>query len=159
MVDLNKLKEIGCEWQKNDMHRIYFNNIAELLGMEIEWYKTGTIRNAKINGETISNTKANSIRKFAKVWYDVKTGTFECKDIEKKYFDMIVEELERQATPAPEEVKVEIFYGKPVSEYSHENINEIAEVARMRGHKIKSRSDLAKLDPGEQGLIYDVWVN
>ena len=50
------------------------------------------------------------------------------------------------------------FYGKNVNEYSQESINEMAEVARSRGHEIKSRDDLAKIDLEEQGLIYDVWV-
>lgn len=156
MINVKKLAEIGCEWKKGDMHRIYFNNAKELLKMEVEYYQTGSIRNAKINGELLSNSKAYTIIKSSKVWYDVKTGKFESKNMEKKYFDIIVSELSEQATEKPEN---ETFYGKNVHEYGLENINEIAQIARMKGHKIESRSDLAKLDPEEQGRIYDVWVD
>ena len=54
---------------------------------------------------------------------------------------------------------METFFGKNINDYKQKNINEIAEIARARGHEIKSRSDLAKLDKKEQELIYAVWVN
>lgn len=50
------------------------------------------------------------------------------------------------------------FYGIDIQKFTTEEINEIAEIARMRGHVINSREDLAKIDLEEQGLIYDVWV-
>ena len=96
-LDVNKLKEIGSEWQKGDNHRIYFNNIKELLNMDVEYHKTGTIRNARIDGELISNSKAYSMVKFGKIWYNVKTGTFEGKDIEQKYLAKVIEELKRRS--------------------------------------------------------------
>ena len=50
------------------------------------------------------------------------------------------------------------FYGNDLQIYSTESINEIAAIARARGHKINSINDLARIDLHEQGLIYDVWV-
>ena len=94
---IDKLKQIGGrEWIKNDIHRIYFNNIFELLEAEITYHKTGTFDNVKINGQRISNNKANGIKQFAKVWYDVKTGKFESKNIDKIYFDQVVESIKRK---------------------------------------------------------------
>jgi hypothetical protein len=96
MIDTEKLKLFGSEWIKNDMHRIYINNIKELLNMDVEYHKTGTIRNARVDGELISNSKAYSMLKFGKVWYDVNTGKFESKNIDKIYFDQVVESIKRK---------------------------------------------------------------
>ena len=35
-IDINKLKEKGSEWIRGNNHRIYFNNIKNLLGLKIE---------------------------------------------------------------------------------------------------------------------------
>jgi hypothetical protein len=102
MIDTEKLKLFGSEWIKNDMHRIYFNNIFELLGAEITYHKSGTFDNVKINGQRISNNKAYSMLKFGKVWYDVKTGKFESKNIDKIYFDQVVESIKEKVAEIPE---------------------------------------------------------
>ena len=100
---IDKLKQIGgSEWIKNDIHRIYFNNIFELLGAEITYHKSGTFDNVKINGQRISNSKAYSMLKFGKVWYDVKTGKFESKNIDKIYFDQVVESIKEKVAEIPE---------------------------------------------------------
>jgi hypothetical protein len=102
MIDTEKLKQIGSEWIKNDIHRIYFNNIFELLEAEITYHKTGTFDNVKINGQRISNNEANGIKQFAKVWYDVKTGEFCYKNLDKIYFEQIVDEIKAKVTAMPE---------------------------------------------------------
>lgn len=102
MIDTEKLKLFGSEWIKNDMHRIYFNNIFELLDAEITYHKSGTFDNVKINGQRISNNKANGIKQFAKVWYDVKTGKFESKNIDKIYFEQVVEAIKEKVAEIPE---------------------------------------------------------
>jgi hypothetical protein len=102
MIDTEKLKLFGSEWIKNDMHRIYFNNIFEHLDAEITYHKSGTFDNVKINGQRISNNKANGIKQFAKIWYDVKTGKFESKNIDKIYFDQVVESIKEKVAEIPE---------------------------------------------------------
>jgi len=102
MIDTEKLKQIGSEWIKNDIHRIYFNNIFELLEAEITYHKTGTFDNVKINGQRISNNEANGIKQFAKVWYDVKTGEFCYKNLDTVYFDQIVNKIKAKVAATPE---------------------------------------------------------
>ena len=92
----DKFKKIGKEWQKNGMHRIYFNNLAELRGLECTHYKTGNISSAYLGGEKISNGRAREIMTTldsGKVWYDCNTGKFECKGISDEALEIIVAEI------------------------------------------------------------------
>ena len=69
----------GNEWKAYGKHRIYFDTEiqCELLGLEIQRYKTGNISSATLNGEDISNTRAAKIiGSLDKFWYDIKTGHF-----------------------------------------------------------------------------------
>lgn len=52
----------------NEVRR-YIANAAQLAGLVYETYKTGNIRSATLNGESISNRYANSLRN-AKAWLD-----------------------------------------------------------------------------------------
>lgn len=73
------LKQIGSEWQKGDKHRIYFNNLSEIYGLNCEYYNSGNICGADLNGERISNGQAKKlIGKLlsCKVWYDLVDGKF-----------------------------------------------------------------------------------
>ena len=49
--------------------RRYLNCAIDLLGLDIERYKTGSVRFATLNGESISNADAQRILD-AKVWLD-----------------------------------------------------------------------------------------
>lgn len=74
----------GKEWRKDDLHRVYFNDLPDLLGLETSHYKTGNISGASLNGETIANCRAREIMTSlmsAKFWYDVRAGHFESKRI------------------------------------------------------------------------------
>ncbi len=92
-MDIGILKQLGSEWKKGEHHRIYFNNVFELLDAEITYHKTGTFDSVEINGKRISNSKANSIKQFAKVWYDVKVEAFNCKDIDTELFEQVVTKI------------------------------------------------------------------
>ncbi len=51
----------GREWKTEDgKHRIYFNSdvLAEMYGLSVEYYGTGNISSAKLDGEKISNSSA-----------------------------------------------------------------------------------------------------
>jgi hypothetical protein len=69
----------GREWILGDKHRVYLNNLEDLFGLECEFYKTGNIWRAKLDGEVISNTRASDIASalgFGKLWFDVTEGEF-----------------------------------------------------------------------------------
>lgn len=84
IMELEKIKSLGSEWEKGEMHRIYINDLHELYGLDLNYFGTGNISSAKLDGEKISNTKARKITTdldFAKYWYDVKTGEFHSKGL------------------------------------------------------------------------------
>lgn len=59
-----KLTNLGCSvWEKYGKKRIYFNDnqLAKVFGLVVARYKTGAIKNAELNGEKISNSKAGKI--------------------------------------------------------------------------------------------------
>lgn len=70
----------GNRWQKNGMDRIYFDNPAQLAGLETHHYKSGNISGAYWQGELVSNSQghklATSIHKF---WFDLTDGQFYCR--------------------------------------------------------------------------------
>jgi len=89
---IEKAKKIGSEWQKGQMHRIYFNNLCLLYGLRCEAYKTGNIASAELNGERISNSEARRIQdrfSWSKVWYDMNDGRLYCKDVNDEDFNII----------------------------------------------------------------------
>lgn len=70
----------GKEWKKENRYRIYFNSLADRLGIRTEYYGTGNIQSVRIDGiGFISNTKGGKLLrelKDAKFWYDVVTDEF-----------------------------------------------------------------------------------
>ena len=62
--------------------RFYFNDLADLVGLNLTFYGTGNISGAALNGERISNSKAKRLLSSltgAKVWYS--GGKVYCKDM------------------------------------------------------------------------------
>lgn len=58
------------EWTgRNGQTRRYVNNWIEAVGFDVEYYKTGNIRSASINGQQISNAAAGRLCG-VKVWID-----------------------------------------------------------------------------------------
>lgn len=69
----------GKEWVAGDKHRIYFNNLSELYGVETTRYNSGHISSATLDGEDISNNKAFQLLTMlnsAKFWFDIPTMKF-----------------------------------------------------------------------------------
>ncbi|MFA5165655.1 MAG: hypothetical protein WC481_08875 [Candidatus Omnitrophota bacterium] len=98
-MELNQLvKAGGKEWKTETMHRVYFNNLAGILGLDCEYYKTGNIRNATLNGEYISNTKARDLISAAtgKFFYDMKTQEFGSKYINPKMTQKLIEAVTKK---------------------------------------------------------------
>lgn len=97
-------------WTKGDHDRLYAN--PQNFGLEVEFYKSGYVFYAELNGEKISNNAANEIMR-STVYIDVKTGKiFASPHIHSDYMDNInaaIAEAEQEAAEAeqnePEEVK------------------------------------------------------
>lgn len=72
---LEQLVNIGGKlWEKNGVRRVYFNDLWELFGLEIDLFGTGNVRNAWLHGEKISNSYANKIigdLDSMKLWVDL----------------------------------------------------------------------------------------
>ncbi|MBV2364244.1 helix-turn-helix domain-containing protein [Streptomonospora nanhaiensis] len=71
----NMLAIGGNRWQRGDKDRVYFNNIEELLGLDIDRYNTGNISYAAVDGHPVSNSEARRILAAVdKVYFDNTTG-------------------------------------------------------------------------------------
>ena len=67
------IKEIVLRyWRKpGGGNRYYVQNLPELIGLELNYYKTGNISSARLNGEHCSNTRAyREIGECGRVWLD-----------------------------------------------------------------------------------------
>ena len=65
----------GNRWQKNGMDRVYFNDWAELAGLEVTRYNTGNISSASYQDRGISNSQAYKLLGcIDKVWFDAADG-------------------------------------------------------------------------------------
>jgi hypothetical protein len=95
---IEKLAELGNEWIKGDMHRIYFDDLAGWYGLKTKLYNSGNINSATFRGDEISNTEAREIEnKFLgkKVYFDVNANKFGSTGFEKlpKSLAYIVEKI------------------------------------------------------------------
>jgi hypothetical protein len=75
------IKAGGKEWQKGDKHRIYFNTreTSEAIGLKVDFYKTGNVSSATINGDHISNSRARGIL------FDLQNGGFHYDFLDSKF--------------------------------------------------------------------------
>ena len=71
----------GYDGKKYD--RIYFN--AEDLGMKVEYYNSGNVSGASIDGEKVSNSEAKRILG-SKAFLDLTTGKLHIDDKMEEYF-------------------------------------------------------------------------
>ncbi|MBR3318749.1 MAG: hypothetical protein IKG21_13105 [Atopobiaceae bacterium] len=88
-------------WTKGRFDRLYID--TKLLGLEVEYYNTGNVRNATWCGESISNSDG---RRFlaSKVFVDVQTGELsvkDCTNLNFAYYDMpSIEDRAREVVDA-----------------------------------------------------------
>jgi hypothetical protein len=97
----------GRLWEvaEKNMRRVYFNSLADRIGLSVSYYKTGNVSSASLNGKEISNTSARKILttlEFGKVWYDLNTNRFETKNLG-DYADEIIESIESDLNPVQTE--------------------------------------------------------
>lgn len=70
----------GRMWEKNGMRRVYFNNWADLAGLETSHYNTGNIASASYRENGISNSQAYKLAGcIDKVWFDEADGKLHCR--------------------------------------------------------------------------------
>lgn len=103
-MDIERLKKIGSEWKKENLHRIYFNNLASIYGLSTSHYKTGNISSASLAGNHISNTRARGLLttlNFGKIWFDVVDNQFHSKNLPDDMATEIIEEIKKQAEVQP----------------------------------------------------------
>ena len=70
---MTSLKEVKLRyWRKpGGGNRHYVQNLPELIGLELTYYKTGNISSARLNREHCSNTRAyREIGECGRVWLD-----------------------------------------------------------------------------------------
>lgn len=98
-------QQFGRTWVSNDgtKRRVYFPEtlLARLIGLRISTYKTGNISGATLDGEKISNGRADKIRtllRFGKAYFDCHTQTLVTENLG-SYADDIVAGLEALAHP------------------------------------------------------------
>jgi len=48
----------GQEWARGNVERVYLNDWHDMIGLSVNYYKSGNVSSAKLDGELISNTKA-----------------------------------------------------------------------------------------------------
>lgn len=90
----------GNEWISGDHHRIYFNDLATLYGLEFATYNTGNISSATLNGEKISNSKARKLSTtldFGKLWFDVTKGEFASRNLPSDIASAIIDTINNKA--------------------------------------------------------------
>lgn len=65
----------GSEWRKDDKHRVYLNDWAEWVGLDVGYYKSGNISGATLRDERISNAEAGRLLDAVyKVYFDAADG-------------------------------------------------------------------------------------
>lgn len=88
-----KMLLVGNLWEKYGKSRIYFDYefLKELMGLDIDTYKTGNICYASINGEKISNAEGGRwICSLDRFHFDLQTGKF---DGQGNHFDEVKEKV------------------------------------------------------------------
>lgn len=89
----------GKVWIAGDKNRIYFNNLAELLGLECEFYKTGNVSCALLDGKVISNSKGSNLFRQCrqgKVWFEA--GEFHSTGMHEENAAAIISAIKQRAS-------------------------------------------------------------
>ena len=100
---IEKLEAKGFErWTKGNYDRLYVD--AEAIGLECEYYNSGNICYAELDGEKISNSLARKL-KMAKTFIDVKTGEiYSDSETLKEKIEEIIEQLNEDEEDKEEEM-------------------------------------------------------
>lgn len=120
----------GKRWIKGNMDRMYFN--ATVLGLELEYYKTGNIRDASFRGTGLSNSMGGRY-KAAKTYIDLATGTVHSD------FDCLADAVRELIAQAEAEIKAETAAEEEPAETETPALS--AEAASCKAAVIKTLDD------------------
>lgn len=91
-----KLAQRGNRWEKHGKRRIYFNGLARLYGLEADYYNSGNVKLATLDGERISNSHARGLLHrldYAKLWYDIDAQSFGAQSLGQEIMDELISRL------------------------------------------------------------------
>lgn len=81
--EIRALEDAGAKrWTKGAMDRLYIN--AELIGLDVSYYKTGNVSNATWQGKTVSNADGRRLH-YSKIWIDIRDGSLHVRTDYKTY--------------------------------------------------------------------------
>lgn len=102
----------GNEWKKDGKHRIYFNDLNDLIGLEVYYYKSGNVSSAKLNGESISNSEARRIMSAlgGSFYYDVTLGEWESTKWTTEYANDLIEAIENKISEIEDRKNEDVSY-------------------------------------------------
>jgi hypothetical protein len=87
----------GTLWSGHGMNRAYFDNWADLIGLEVTYRSSGRIESARFYGEEITPTSAKRLLKAVeRVWVDLYTG---------KVLVYVTPQVLVPVDPSPEELR------------------------------------------------------
>jgi len=77
------IKAGGEIWERGSMRRVYFNDLASLIGLEVSRYRSGNIKSARFaDGQTIANRRAAKLFDWgAKLYYDLDKREWVTKNL------------------------------------------------------------------------------
>ncbi|MCM1225591.1 MAG: hypothetical protein NC548_65230 [Lachnospiraceae bacterium] len=94
--NLNALIEMGANrWTKGGHDRLYLSGCGDkLIGLECDYYKSGNVSCATLNGEKISNAEVFRVRNtYDRAYIDLKDGGICGISRESKYHDSFLEKI------------------------------------------------------------------
>jgi fructose-1,6-bisphosphatase len=100
---IKKLQLIGSLWERENMKRVYFNNLEDIYGLETQWSNSDNVSSAKLDGEAISNNQARQIcwrLGSGKFWFDMNDGFFHGNGLDDNDFVILVNHIKKQIRTA-----------------------------------------------------------
>lgn len=90
-----KMTLIGNLWEKYGKRRVYFDRdmVMDLCGVKVDYYKSGNVRHAELDGVQLSNTDGHRwLSSCDGIFYDLVTGKFGVK-YGSSYTDSAIEKI------------------------------------------------------------------
>ena len=99
-------------WTKEGMDRMYIG--AHALGLSCDYYNTGNIRDAELNGKSISNSRARRLKEM-KTYLDLTTMTIVSGDEELAHLaaDLIVSLTDLKYESGPWDRRIKLVLDNP----------------------------------------------
>jgi len=91
----------GKHWENYGKSRVYYNadSIMEIIELELDFYKTGNICSAELQGEKISNSRARKILgtlESSKLWFDLDDYEYHYKSFDSELMNDVIDKIEQK---------------------------------------------------------------